>query len=168
MHHAEVLMTFAEVGVAFAGFASLIGLLGRSSEFIDASRLLGMVRTSLLVTCFSLVPFIPNALGLSGSSTWRLAGVSFFVVAGVHTFFSWRVLYRTWQKGLWSIRAGYFTFPMGAVSLLLALVSAIVGSEETASGFYLASLAALLSVSGVLFLSVFTSFVSRRPDEPAD
>ena len=65
------------------------------------------------------------------------------------------------------MRAGYFTFPMGAVGLLLALASAIVGSEETASGFYLASLAALLSVSGVLFLSVFTSFVGRRPDDPA-
>lgn len=167
MAHAEVLLTFAEVGVAFAGFASLISLLGRSSEFIDASRLLGMVRTSLLVTAFSLVPFIPDALGSVAASPWRLSGLTFFLVAGIHTFFTWRVLYQTWRKGLWSLRVGYFTLPTGALSLVLALSSALATSEEMASGLYLASLAALLCVSGVLFLSVFTSFVRQNHGGPS-
>jgi hypothetical protein len=162
MRHADVLLTFAEIAVAVAGFASLISLLSKSPKFIDGTRLLGMVRSSLLVTAFSLFPFVPNALGISGAPAWRISAAVFLVTNGLHTFFAWRNLYRMWRKGLFSIRAGYFTFPMGFAGLVLTMASAFATSEELTSGLYLASLAALLSVSGVLFLSVFTSFVLQR------
>ena len=167
MRHAEVLLTFAEIAVAVAGFASLISILSKSPKFIDGSRLLGMVRSSLLVTAFSLFPFVPNALGITGPTAWRISAVIFFVTNGLHTFFAWRLLYRMWRKGLWKVRAGYFTFPMGFAGLALTLASAFATSEERASGLYLASLAALLSVSGVLFLSVFTAFVRERGGDSA-
>jgi len=66
MINSDLLQTFSEIAVAFAGFASLISLLGRSSQFIDGSRLLGMVRTSLLVTGFALFPLVLHAAGILG------------------------------------------------------------------------------------------------------
>ena len=162
MLHSDLLLTFAEIAVAFAGFASLISLLGQSSEVLDSSRLLGMVRTSLLVTAFSLLPFVPAALGSSPLAAWRLSGAVFFVVAGLHTFLAWRQLYRLWKRGVWKVRAGYYTFPAGGTSLALALCAALAPEERISAGLYISSLAALLSVSGVLFLGVFTSFVRAR------
>jgi hypothetical protein len=168
VQHSEILQTFAEVGVAFAGFASLISLLGRSSEVIDATRLLGMVRTSLLVTGFSLLPFVRHALGMQPATAWRVSAALLLVTSGTHTYFTWTRLYRMWRAGLWKMRAGYYTFPAGAVSLALAAASAFVSEPALTSGLYLASLAALLSVTGVLFLGVFSSFVrSRRSHEPS-
>lgn len=119
-----ILQTFAEVAVAFAGFASLISLLGRSSEFLDGSRLLGMVRTSLLVTGFALFPFVPLAIGMSEHGAWRLSAILLVAVSGTHTFFTWRQLYRAWAKGLWKVRAGYFTFPAGVTHVALMESSA--------------------------------------------
>jgi len=162
MQHSELLLTFAEIGVAFAGFASLISLLGATSEVIDASRLLGMVRTSLFATAFSLFPFLPSVLGASEASVWRISAAVFFTVSGLHTYFAWRQLYRLWQQGVWEMRAGYYTFPAGACGLALALAAAVVSDARLASGLYVASLGALLSVSGALFLGVFTSFVQAR------
>ena len=167
MQHSDLLQTFAEISVAFAGFASLISLLGRSSEFVDGSRLLGMVRTSLLGTAFALFPFVPVALSVPEATAWRLSGGLLFVVSGMHTFFTWRKLYRMWMKGVFKVRAGYFTFPMGAVHLLLAASACLTTSPDRAAGLYIASLAGLISVSGVLFLGVFTSFVLRRDRGPA-
>jgi len=121
-----------------------------------------MVRTSLLVTGFALFPFVPQAVGMSEHGAWRLSAILLVAVSGTHMFFTWRQLYRAWAKGLWKVRAGYFTFPAGATHLALALAAALAGSPERSAGLYLASLAALLSVSGVLFLGVFTSFVTAR------
>ena len=95
MQNSELLLTFAEIAMAFAGFASLVGILGRTSEAIDASRFLGMVRTSLLVTGFSLLPAVAISAGTPSASAWRLSGALFFVIAGLHTFFIWQRLYRT-------------------------------------------------------------------------
>jgi hypothetical protein len=166
MEHSDTLLTLAEIAVAFAGFASLISLLGRSSEFLDGSRLVGMVRTALLAAAFAVVPLVPYALGFSEGSAWRISGASFFGVNGAVTFLTWRALYRAWKAGLWKISAGYFTFPMGLAGLALALASCLVGSPALAAGLYLSSIVSLLTISGVLFLGVFTSFVRSRGGSP--
>jgi hypothetical protein len=167
MEHSDILLTLAEIAVAFAGFASLIGLLGRSSSFLDSSRLVGMVRTALIAAAFAVAPLVPHALGISEGTAWRISGASFFAVNGVVTFLSWKVLYRAWKAGLWTMRVGYFTFPMGLAGLALALASCLVASPSLAAGLYLSSLVSLLTISGVLFLGVFTSFVRGRGDPSA-
>jgi hypothetical protein len=162
LQHSDLLQTFAEIAAAFAGFASLISVLGRSAEFIDSSRLLGMVRTSLIATGFALFPFVPVALGVPEATAWRFSAGLLFVVSGTHTFFTWQKLYHMWTKGVFRVRVGYFTFPMGAVQLLLAASACLTPSPARAAGLYVASVAGLLSISGVLFLGVFTSFILRR------
>ncbi len=162
MQHSDILQTIAEIGVAFAGFASLITLIGRSSEYIDSSRLLGMVKNSLMVVAFALFPFVPAGFGLSEPTIWRVSGALFFVVYAAQTYRAWWRLYRSWRRGLWKMRAGYFTFPLGGVGVVCALSAALVSSPQMAAGFYLAGLGAGLSVAGILFLGVFVSFVEQR------
>jgi len=167
MQNSDLLQTFAEIGVAFAGFASLLGFLGRSPDQIQKIRLVGMVRAALLATAFSLVPFVPLALGASELTSWRIAAGLFLCVSGTNTFFVWRQLYRTWGRGELKLRVGYFTIPMAAVHLGLAGAASVSNTAASSEGLYVASVAGLLSVSGVLFFGVLTSFVLDLDREPS-
>ena len=84
MRYEEILQTFAEVAVAFAGFASLISLLGRSSEFLDGSATTrDGSRTSLLVTAFALFPFVaPCGWYFRARGAWRLSAILLVAVSG--------------------------------------------------------------------------------------
>lgn len=105
MQYSDLLQTFAEIAAAFAGFASLISLLGRSPDSIDRLRLIGMVRTALLVAAFSLFPFVPLALGTTEATVWRLSAGLLFLLSAANSFFVWRQLYRRWIKGLHPARS---------------------------------------------------------------
>jgi len=56
----DLLLTIAEVAVAFVGFSSLVSLLGRRTSRddprLDAIRMRGLIESSLLVVAFSLTP----------------------------------------------------------------------------------------------------------------
>jgi hypothetical protein len=58
MEHSDLLLTTAGVSIAFAGFASLVTLLGRRSAGhripVDMARLRVMIFASLLALAFSL------------------------------------------------------------------------------------------------------------------
>jgi len=159
LQYSDLLQTFAEIAVAFAGFASLIGLFGRSPGAVQKVRLIAMVRSALIATAFSLLPFVPLALGTSKWTSWRVAAGLLLVVSGTNTFFVWRQVYRTWKQGQLKFRVGYFTIPMAALHLVLAGAACVAASPARAAGLYLASVAALLAVSGVLFLGVLTAFL---------
>ena len=62
MPEVDILLTTAEVAVAFAGFASLVTILGRGSSQVDprviALRFRGMLTNSLLVVAFSMIPLV--------------------------------------------------------------------------------------------------------------
>ena len=161
MEHSEILLTIAEVGVALAGFASLISVLGRSENLLDFTRLLGLVRTSLSAAGFALLPFVPHAFGLLEPAALRLSAAIFVVVQGSNTFFLWRTLFRMRDR-LKPAPAGYYTFPAGVLVLLLGLAAVALPAGTLTAGFYIASLGALLSVSGVLFLSLFGAFIRSR------
>jgi hypothetical protein len=81
------LLTFAEISVAFAGFSSLVALLGsrhgRSHPDLDVARLLIMLEASLFVALMCVVPLLPNALGASEQVTWRLSAGTFLIVDGI-------------------------------------------------------------------------------------
>ncbi len=61
MSESDVLLTIAEVAVAFAGFASLVGVLGQRSSADDPRviglRMRGMLLSSLMVVAFSISLF---------------------------------------------------------------------------------------------------------------
>jgi hypothetical protein len=168
MNHSEILIVVAECGVALAGFASLISVFGSSKRTLDFTRLLGMVKYGLTAAAFSLLPFAPHVLGASESIVWRGSAVVFFAVHTTDVLRSWSALARLRRGGsVRIVRASYFTYPAGVVSMLLTLATILTPNASIAAGLYVCALLVVLVSAGVLFLSLFGSFIRaniRRND----
>ena len=67
--NADLMLTVAEIAVAFAGFAGLVTVIAQRLSGADTSvaaiRLQGMLVLSLLVAAFSFVPQLVAGFGLS-------------------------------------------------------------------------------------------------------
>ncbi len=107
MESSEVLIVIAEVAVAFAGFTGLIaaisrrGPIGRSSqEFV---RLRIMLDYSLLAILFALLPFLPHAAGVSGSTLWQVSSAIWFVGAILYAVLH-HATDKFWSRGTFVIR----------------------------------------------------------------
>jgi hypothetical protein len=85
MQDAEFLFIVAEVAVAFAGFASVVAVLGQRSTRdhprLDASRLRGLLECSLVVVAFSLFPYAATRFFADDAVAWRLSSGLFAAVA---------------------------------------------------------------------------------------
>ena len=85
MQDTDLLLAIAEVAVTFAGFASLVSILGRRSSrdspVVQAARLRGLIISSLIVVAFAFFPFVPYHFGSSPLAIWRISS-AFLVVAG--------------------------------------------------------------------------------------
>jgi hypothetical protein len=72
---ADHLSTIAEVGVALAGFAALVGVVGRRADGESSSevglRLLFGLETSLSLVAAALLPLVPLTLGFDDATVWR-------------------------------------------------------------------------------------------------
>jgi glucan phosphoethanolaminetransferase (alkaline phosphatase superfamily) len=83
----DVLLTLAEVAVAFAGFASIVAIFQvrwtREDVPFDLFRFWVMLAFSLATLLFALLPFLLHFLGLSDDATWRSCSalLALFVVA---------------------------------------------------------------------------------------
>ena len=83
LQDSDLLLTIAEVAVAFAGFASLVSILGQRSAqdnfHVSSVRMRAMVLYSLLVVTFSLFPFVFNRYGLRDEAVWRVSSALFAI-----------------------------------------------------------------------------------------
>ena len=83
----QALQTIAEVGVALAGFASLVAVFRRRQEEIWAPRALAglrfMIELSLCAVLFAIFPFCLVALGLSADDTWLVSCLLLALAYGV-------------------------------------------------------------------------------------
>ena len=77
MQSADILQTIAEISIGFAGFTSVVAVLGRRATgewtALDRFRLSQMLATSLAALLLSLLPLILAHLGLSERVSWGLA-----------------------------------------------------------------------------------------------
>ncbi len=77
----DALFLIAELGVAFAGFASLVAIIGRrqgrDDPIVDASRIKSMLECALAVAAFALAPLLLHESGISLQSSFRLCAVLF-------------------------------------------------------------------------------------------
>ena len=166
MPEAEVLLTLAEVSVAFAGFASLVGILGHATSAADARvlslRMRAMLLASLLVVAFSLIPVIVSGYGAAPHLAWT---VSSFMLLGA------TLIYGVWlQHAIISLgRAGLtpsrFQRRVIIPTLMLTLIAAallLIGNMIVAMpAIYLTALALLLFQSGFAFCLIVFSFLPR-------
>lgn len=96
MSESDVLLTFAEVAVAFAGFASLVGVLGQRKSADDPRviglRMRGMLLTSLMVIAFSIFPILLTRYGASPDLTWKASSLALFAATACYYVWFWTAL----------------------------------------------------------------------------
>lgn len=87
MEPEQALQTIAEVGVALAGFASLVAVLRRRGEEAWAPRALAglrfMIELSLCAVLFSILPFCLASFGLADGTIWLVACLGLAVAYAV-------------------------------------------------------------------------------------
>ncbi len=75
MDHGDILLTLAEVFVAFAGFSGVVAVFGRRDpgawSFAERFRFFSLVVTSLSSLLLCIVPFGLLALNVAEASVWR-------------------------------------------------------------------------------------------------
>lgn len=170
MAESEVLLTTAEVAVAFAGFATLASLLGRrysrDDPRLDALRLMNMLDSGLLVVAFSLFPHLPAYFGASEPAVWRLSSLAFL---GAGVALAWRIQRRsrrTARTGLrtWNLFAA-FNWLASSVAILALALNGLAVFPGALFALYLTALFLALFVSGAQFSRVIGSVLSLPDPE---
>jgi hypothetical protein len=158
MQGSDVLLTIAEVSVAFAGFASIVVLFQhRDPDNWPASvviRLRTMIECSLVALFAAIFPFVLHHLGLVGEVLWGTASVVFGLV---YIAFALRV----WRHSRPGLESGELsrTFAVSsnlgvAVVSLLLLVNGMGIMFQRAFGPYLVGVACTLLFASLMFLRV--------------
>jgi hypothetical protein len=165
---ADFLFTVAEVAAAFAGFSTLVVVVAQRSRNVRGelatAKLTNMLRLSLLVILFSLVPYLPLYFGASEIKAWRISSGLFAFLWLVYFLDCLRRAVPTRFHGFGLVNKINFFGVEGLA--ILALVAGAFGAWRSHTGFvYLSSLLAMLYISGWLFLQQVVE-ISR--DEPAD
>jgi len=77
VEHQDVLQTFAEVAVAFAGFSAVVSVFDRRAGDDDPRirhyRVRVMVEYSVCVAVFAFVPYLLNTVFASEPAAWRVS-----------------------------------------------------------------------------------------------
>jgi hypothetical protein len=91
-----LLLTTAELAVAFAGFSSLIGVFSRRRDGAVDPAVVNRLRVLLdysLITLFScLVPFLPIIAGVSEAVVWQFSSAAWVVGTALYVFLNRRWL----------------------------------------------------------------------------
>jgi len=168
---ADFLFVVAEIAVAFAGFASIVAVLGQRSTHdhaaVEASRLRGLIEFSLVTVTFSLLPYVAARLSDNHLAAWRVSSGLFFVVGLLllHGFYGRRRLLSNLGIPL-RVRIMVFGFYLAPLPLLLLIAVGVAGNRSP--GAYLLSLLCYLLGAAIAFFRVILSFVAalREDSEP--
>lgn len=167
MAESELLLTLAEVAVAFAGFASLVSILGQRSSVDHAlvlgARMRAMLLSSLLVTAFALLPAVIAWYGPTPRSTWFISSLLFLVVVVAYLTWFTTALRSLSRKVAPNWFQRYVIIPVLSV-LFLGLVSALlINTVVQGPALYVTALALLLCQGGFAFCLIVFSFLPGAP-----
>ena len=168
--HADLLLTMAEVSVAFAGFASITVLFrGRNAgEWSTPDRLRygAMLRGSLCACLFSLFPVVLFQAGVSESWTWSLTSVC-LLVYGIAMSRVFVFLFRVGARANIEIARNAIASGLNICFQLLNLAG--IGFHREAAPVLL-GLGLLLANAGANFyrLVVVSPSETRAPTGPED
>jgi len=162
----DVLLTVAEVAVAFAGFASLVSILGRGTSADDprvlSVRMRAMLLTSLLVVGFSLIPVILSGYGVRPRLAWTAS--SLLLLTATLTYYWWlqRAILTLGRAGLTPSRfQRRVIIPTLLLTLLAVSLLLLANLVRAMPAVYLTALALLLFQSGFAFCLIVFSFLPR-------
>jgi len=153
---ADVLLTIAELAVAFAGFASVVVLFQhRDPGHWPAAvgiRLRTMIESSLVTLFAALLPFVLHHLGLAGPSLWTICSLALAIGT---TAFALRIWRRSREVVASGGLSGAFSAAMGALTACVVVVLVLSAADVgPARGFgpYLLGVTWSLVFASLMFL----------------
>ena len=169
MEHSDILLTLAEVGIAFAGFTGLAAVFGSARAGVDPSvhyaRFRSMIESALLLVIFSMAPLMVATSQLHSDAVWRLSGLLF---ASAWLFQTLVVLARLRRLALGVAAFNRLLSAVlvgGALVAQGALFASAAGIFPASTGsIYVVGLAWLLVHSAIVFLRVLLVFVPDGGD----
>ena len=173
LQNADLLLTIAEVAVAFTGFASLVSVLSSPSiqehPLVQSIRFRAMVTMSLIVVAFSLVPFVPLRLGVSAAVSWRISSALFLLAALVGVINGARHVAIA-RATVGRVKGGNMRlvaiFGGAAIAILLLGANTLGFTAVVAPGIYAAALLLFLFGSGAAFAALLFSHIYPITKKP--
>lgn len=158
MNYDEVLLTYVEVAVAFAGFAALVTAIrdrgpGAANPHLWV-RLRGMVELALLVAAFSVGALSIRAFGVADETVWRICS-GCLAAAWPAQFLLVILRARRLHRAGFPFGSMLYRCFLYSIALLSTawLATNALGCWPSSSGaVYIANLGLLLFVSGVWFI----------------
>ncbi|MFQ5891124.1 MAG: hypothetical protein ACE5JR_13955 [Gemmatimonadota bacterium] len=165
MDRAEVLLTTAEIAIAFAGFGGLAGLLGRhrtrDDVRIDVMRLRAILEGSLMVAGAAALPLVLSSYSEGSDSIWRVAS-GLFLLASL-------MLVGLWTKRIRAVVAAGVALDrriVGMFYLIAVVMTGLLGlnllnvSPGRLFPRYVSALYTQLFGMAILFLRLVASLVA--------
>jgi len=164
--HSDLLLTIAEISIAFAGFASVVAAFSRFRLEAEAAifRVRLMVIVSLSTLLFALLPLLPPKFGASEAASWQISAMIIAVIIIALSLWAWRRLKPLYSIGLihtQKITAVWYTC---TAILIAGLIASAVGLlAELAPAIYLSTLFFGLVLCSFYFIMLIAA-VSLRDD----
>ncbi len=166
MAESDVLLTIAEVAIAFAGFSSLVGILGQRSSLDDprvlGTRMRGMLLSSLIVTAFAILPGALGRYAAAPELVWRWSSLGLLAASAM--YFVWVLLsFRSLGRAAMTrTRVQRFVILPTVILTLTSLTALLVMNVILARPWiYLTALLLVLFQSGFTFCHIVFSFLPR-------
>jgi hypothetical protein len=162
----DVLLTFAEVAAAFAGFSAIAGIIGGRSREIaqqDAERLRAVILNSILVLIAAFAPILISLYGFEGGKVWWLASV---IVLPCNWLVAILLTYLGTQTKLWRADKTYMSISFALeIPVEFTLISNALGVfASVAPALYMTCIFLILLQSAVAFATLLHSLISRHKE----
>lgn len=162
MEGSEVLLAICEVSIAFAGFTSIVGVVGQRGggrwDAEDSFRLWLMIESSLATLFFSLLPFVLFHLDVHDETMWAAASGTVALFLVVHLIIVSPRVARLERERRWSTRR--FEPLIGGVIVSTLVVQSLnvlgVGFGRT-FGAYLLGLILFLGLASMHFVALLVA-----------
>jgi len=141
--YSSLLQVFAQVFIAFAGFAGVIAAFSsiRLSPEVTTFRVRSLVAVALFALFAALFPFLPPAFGASEYNTMRIAAIPVAIAMVGISYWIWRQSLPLYRAGVLDTRRFALLEYVIAATFATVFVAVAAGRlVELAPAIYLAAL----------------------------
>lgn len=167
MERSDLLLTTAQLGMALAGFAGLVTLLGRphprADQRLSEIRFRSMMELSLTLAAFGLLPFVPAELGLAERLAWRLASAAYALACTLFLLHSLRRNRRAMGRVLVAGGVTATLFGVGAGLALVLALAALGACAGRESAVYCAALFVQFLAASFFFIRLLYGALPEAP-----
>ena len=167
MQGSDLLLTTAQIGMALAGFAGLVTLLGRPSPRADHRlneiRFRSMIELSLALAAFALLPFVPAELGLAEPGAWRVSSAVYAIASAAFLAHSVRRNRRAMGRVLIAGGVAGALVTVCAVHALALALDALGAFRARESGVYCGALFVHFLAAAFFFIRLLYGAFPERP-----